>query len=159
MRIRCEDFPVRVAIIEDILLVELYDLEVNSPQDPMEVVRKSAQELLVNYSKVKVFICIRSGSKLPPSWKRDAMSRWFREYGKRLESIVCLEGEGFWNAAFRGLISSIILASGKSQHFTIESAMKPALKRLVGENAKHTQAETFFKQGSLKLREYQARFV
>ena len=50
------------------------------------------------------------------------MSAWLQAQSQHLRAVVWLEGDGFWPAAFRGLVSTFIMATGQRSTITIVGA-------------------------------------
>ncbi len=140
-----EGYPLRLARIGALLLGDLYDPDATSSGDVMHPTRVAAEAILNGGAPhVTLVIRVRSGSGLPDADKRERMQQWLKKRAQQGTGIVWLEGDGFWAAAFRGLLSAFLLATGRRSLFTIVASAE-ALRDVAGlDDAQHRAIEAFF---------------
>lgn len=100
--------------------------------DPAPAAIRTVRRLLREFDDVGVLIVIRKGSKPPPDATRRVLKEFIEEAGDRLATVaIVLEGSGFWQAAFRALISTVVNLSRRRTRIEFFGEFAPALDALV----------------------------
>jgi hypothetical protein len=152
MIIHSDSYPSRWATHGDLVLVDLLEDTKDHPVDAMDAPRRELELILAKRGSARLMIRVRAGNVPPAEWKREAMIQWIRNHSNHIKTVVFLEGEGFWNAAFRSLLSSLILLGNYRGHVSIAGGtIKKALDDFLGKEPYLDAAQRFFQVERSKI--------
>ncbi len=141
-----DGYPLRLARAGAIVFADLWDPDPSNSPDIMAALRDLVEVILEDHPRGTILLRVRSGSGLPDSQKRARMERWLRERGSSGEGIIWLEGEGFWAAAFRALLSAFLMATGRRALFTIVPSLDALVAAAELDDAQRQAVTAFFVQ-------------
>lgn len=94
-----------------LFLIDVYVLD-PAREDPTDSFMPRLKQMLREEGRGAICIQVRSGSKPPPDDTRSKILEFLRaEAAKLVAVVVVLEGSGFWLAAFRALMGTLITAA------------------------------------------------
>lgn len=143
------EYPCRLAAVGSAVLIDVFEQE--SAEEVLTPARVLMDETIRQLGSVHVAVRIRAGSSPPPPAERKANAAWLGQQQGRAKVAICLEGAGFWSAAFRGVISGMVALSGQRGVVSVLADIDECVTQTCSKPSERAAARAFFAEGDALL--------